>query len=220
MTKTWVHPIEKPYEEVLARVKTHLTNRRLTQVLEAQNRELVETNERLEQEIAGRVAAESARAETAAQLKLISAAAAAHWDIADFVGKSRAVDDILDAVRRLQQADTTGVLITGESGTGKELIARTIHFGSTRAKGPFIPVNCAAIPGELAESLLFGHTKGAFTGATASRKGHFEQASGGTLFLDEIADMSLNLQAKLLHVLESNDVVPIGGVKGKAIDVG
>ena len=107
----------------------------------------------------------------------------------------------------------------GESGTGKELIARAIHFGGSRAEGAFIPLNCSAIPHELAESTLFGHLKGAFTGATTDRKGYFQLANGGTLFLDEIGDMPLELQAKLLRVLEDGTFTPVGGTQEQQADV-
>jgi transcriptional regulator with PAS, ATPase and Fis domain len=109
--------------------------------------------------------------------------------------------------------------MTGESGTGKELIARGIHYGGPRAGAPFVPVNCVAIPEDLAESMFFGHLKGSFTGATGDRKGYFELAHGGTLFLDEIGDMPLILQAKLLRVLEDGIVTPVGSAGGKAVDV-
>ena len=111
------------------------------------------------------------------------------------------------------------VLITGENGTGKELVARAMHSQSTRAKGPFVEVNCAAIPSELIESELFGHIKGSFTGAIADRAGKFEQADGGTLFLDEIGDMSLAAQAKVLRVLQDGVVTRIGGAKPVQVDV-
>jgi DNA-binding NtrC family response regulator len=111
------------------------------------------------------------------------------------------------------------VLITGESGTGKELVARAVHFGSARAKGPFVPVNCVAIPSELAESMFFGHVRGAFTGATMDRKGFFESAHGGTLFLDEIGDMPALLQAKLLRVLEDGFITPLGSTRERKVDV-
>jgi transcriptional regulator with GAF, ATPase, and Fis domain len=122
-------------------------------------------------------------------------------------------------VNRLQTTGTVSVLIQGESGTGKELIARAIHFGGPRAKKPFIAVNCSAVPKELAESEFFGHTKGAFTGANADKKGYFELSDGGTLFLDEIGDMPLELQAKLLRVLEDGVVTSIGGRRDKKVDV-
>jgi two-component system nitrogen regulation response regulator NtrX len=117
-------------------------------------------------------------------------------------------------------APTNGrVLISGENGTGKELVARHIHLLSQRREGPFIEVNCAAIPEELIESELFGHTRGAFTGAVADRRGKFELASGGTLFLDEIGDMSLKTQAKALRALQEQIVEPVGGQQGVRVDV-
>jgi DNA-binding NtrC family response regulator len=136
-----------------------------------------------------------------------------------FVGESPHLRRIVADIERLQQFGKTGVLITGESGTGKELVARAIHHHSPRAAGPFIPVNCVAVPADLAESLFFGHLKGSFTGATADRKGHFENADGGTLFLDEIGDMPATLQAKLLRVLEDGEITPIGGTKPLKVDV-
>ena len=129
------------------------------------------------------------------------------------------------AIRRLraeiaQAAPSNGrVLIFGENGTGKELVARAIHAQSQRAAAPFVEVNCAAIPEELIESELFGHTKGAFTGALAARKGKFELADGGTLFLDEIADMSLKTQAKVLRALQEQRIEPVGGAGGVDVDV-
>ena len=106
-----------------------------------------------------------------------------------------------------------------ESGTGKELIARAIHFGGERKEGPFVPVNCAAIPAGLVESALFGHARGAFTGADEDRAGYFEMANGGTLFLDEIADTPLELQSKLLRVLEGGQVWSVGAAEEKQVDV-
>jgi two-component system nitrogen regulation response regulator NtrX len=111
------------------------------------------------------------------------------------------------------------VLIFGENGTGKELVARNIHVQSLRAHGPFVEVNCAAIPEELIESELFGHVKGAFTGALVTKKGKFEAADGGTLFLDEIADMTLKTQAKVLRVLQEQKVEPVGGTSSVSVDV-
>jgi transcriptional regulator with GAF, ATPase, and Fis domain/ligand-binding sensor domain-containing protein len=144
---------------------------------------------------------------------------ASRWGIDGFVGKSRTIRQILTEVRQVQGAGTISVLVTGESGTGKELIARAIHFGGQRAQGPFIPVNCSAIPGELAESTLFGHIRGAFTGAHTDRQGAFELADGGTLFLDEIGDMPLPLQAKILRVLEDGLVNPLGSSHERRVDV-
>ena len=111
------------------------------------------------------------------------------------------------------------VLIRGDSGTGKELVARAIHKASHRATGPFIALNCAAIPESLLESELFGYEKGAFTGATRRKIGHFQMADGGTLFLDEIGDLSAPLQAKLLRVLENHRFTPVGGLKEVAVDI-
>jgi two-component system nitrogen regulation response regulator NtrX len=119
-----------------------------------------------------------------------------------------------------QAAPSNGrVLISGENGTGKELVARNIHLQSLRASGPFVEVNCAAIPEELIESELFGHTRGAFTGALTSKKGKFELADGGTLFLDEIGDMSLKVQAKVLRALQESRIEPVGGTATVTVDV-
>src|SRR5690606_4727526 len=111
------------------------------------------------------------------------------------------------------------VLIYGESGTGKELVARNIHYQSRRPDGPFVEVNCAAIPEELIESELFGHTRGAFTGATEDKKGKFELAMGGTIFLDEVGDMSLKTQAKVLRVIEEQSFQPIGAAASRRVEV-
>jgi DNA-binding NtrC family response regulator len=206
--------ILKPFEaaEVLARVETHLKIHRLT-------RELQEKNRALEAEIARRETAEDKLQTADERLSALSDREAARWGVAGFVGKSRTIAKILKDVQRLTAFGATSVLITGESGTGKELIARALHFNSPRARGPFIPVNCVAVPPELAESMFFGHTKGAFTGAIADRKGYFELADGGSLFLDEIGDMPLALQAKLLRVLEDGCVTPVGAAKEKQVDV-
>ena len=121
-------------------------------------------------------------------------------------------------MQRAAESDIT-VLISGESGTGKELVARAIHFNSSRKAGPFVTVNCAAIPETLIESELFGHERGAFTGATAKRIGKFEHANQGTIFLDEIGDMELALQAKLLRVLQERRVQRVGGTTNIPIDI-
>ena len=126
------------------------------------------------------------------------------------IGRSRAMQEIYRTIAKLTGTDLT-VLIAGESGTGKELAARALHDFGRRRKGPFVAVNMAAIPRELIESELFGHEKGAFTGAAAKRMGRFEQAEGGTLFLDEIGDMPLDAQTRLLRVLQQGEYVPIGG---------
>lgn len=157
--------------------------------------------------------------ELSRRLSMITAREAEQWGVRAIVGQSAAMGKMLDEVRLLQKSPRTSVLILGESGTGKELVARAIHFGSACAQAPFVPVNCSAIPDDLAESILFGHAKGAFTGATADCKGQFELADGGTLFLDEISDMPARLQTKLLRVLEDGIVMPVGKVKGVHIDV-
>ena len=134
------------------------------------------------------------------------------------VGRSFALRQVLDRVEKVAPTDAR-VLITGENGTGKELIARAVHRLSPRADGPFVEVNCAAIPSELIESELFGHMKGSFTGATDDRAGKFELADGGTLFLDEIGDMSLAAQAKVLRALQEGIITRVGGAKPIKVDV-
>lgn len=134
------------------------------------------------------------------------------------VGTSRAMQAIYKEIGRVA-ATTVPVLIRGETGTGKELVARAIYQHSDRAAGPFIAINCAAIPENLLESELFGHERGSFTGADARRIGRFEQASGGTIFLDEIGDMNLQLQAKLLRVLQEKSIQRVGGKENITIDV-
>jgi two-component system nitrogen regulation response regulator NtrX len=136
----------------------------------------------------------------------------------EMVGNSGAMRALVDKIKKVGTTPAR-VLITGENGTGKELVARALHRHSTRAKKAFVEVNCAAIPGELIESELFGHMRGSFTGATADRAGKFEQANGGTLFLDEIGDMSLAAQAKVLRVLEDNVITRIGGARPISVDV-
>lgn len=136
----------------------------------------------------------------------------------DMIGESKAIAQIKEMIDRVAPTDAR-VLITGENGTGKELVARWIHEKSNRSSAPLIEVNCAAIPGELIESELFGHEKGAFTSAVAQRKGKFEQAEGGTLFLDEIGDMSLSAQAKVLRALQENKITRVGGEKEIKVNV-
>jgi DNA-binding NtrC family response regulator len=134
------------------------------------------------------------------------------------LGSSPAMGSVFETVARVADSSAT-VLVTGESGTGKEVVARTLHWASGRVNGPFVAVNCAAIPEHLLETELFGHERGAFTGAVARRVGRFERAHRGTLFLDEIGDMSLVLQAKVLRVLEERTVEKVGGEETKAVDV-
>ncbi len=136
----------------------------------------------------------------------------------EIVGASYAIRGVTEKIELVAKTPAR-VLVTGENGTGKELVAQAIHANSPRAKGPFVEVNCAAIPGELIESELFGHMKGSFTGAVQDRAGKFEQANGGTIFLDEIGDMSLAAQAKVLRVLQDGVVTRIGGAKAVQVDV-
>nr|WP_321354373.1 sigma-54 dependent transcriptional regulator [uncultured Draconibacterium sp.] len=133
------------------------------------------------------------------------------------VGNSPATQKIYNLIEKATRTNVT-VSISGETGTGKELVAKAIHYNSSRAKQPFVPVNMAAIPNELIESELFGHEKGAFTGAAARRIGKFEEAHSGTLFLDEIAEMDISLQAKLLRALQEKEIIRIGSNKAVKID--
>ena len=145
----------------------------------------------------------------------------AQGDIYEFeriIGSSGALEKVLDVVRKVAKSNTT-VLVRGETGTGKELIAGAIHHNSHRAPRNFVKVNCAALQENLLESELFGHEKGAFTGAVAQRLGRFEQADGGTLFLDEIGDMSANTQAKILRVLQEHEFERLGGTRTIKVDV-
>lgn len=134
------------------------------------------------------------------------------------IGRSEAMQGVFELVRRVIGSDVT-VLITGESGTGKELVAQAIHYHSARRSKPFVSLNCAAIPETLLESELFGHERGAFTGAIGTKLGQIEIANGGTIFLDEIGDMSPPLQAKLLRVLQEREIVRVGGTKPIRVDI-
>jgi formate hydrogenlyase transcriptional activator len=136
----------------------------------------------------------------------------------EIVGHSPALKSVLVGVRQVAPTDST-VLVLGETGTGKELIARALHNSSRRCGGPFVTLNCAAIPGALLESELFGHERGAFTGAVAQRKGRFELANGGTLFLDEIGDIPLELQVKLLRVLQEREFERLGSARTWRVNV-
>jgi len=135
------------------------------------------------------------------------------------VGESPAMTEMIQLARKVAESEASSVLLLGESGTGKDLVAKAIHYGSSRADHPFIAINCAAIPATLIESELFGHEKGAFTDARARKEGLFEQAQGGTLFLDEIGELELGLQAKLLRVLEEGSFRRVGGLKDLPLDV-
>ncbi len=140
------------------------------------------------------------------------------YDFSSIIGKSPAIEAILDEVRKITNTRSS-VLLLGETGTGKELFARVIHHNSPRQGMPFVPINCSAIPENLLETELFGHVRGAFTGAVATKKGIFDEAEGGTVFLDEIGDMSLALQAKLLRVIEDQVIRPVGSTKGMKVDI-
>ena len=134
------------------------------------------------------------------------------------IGVSSEINYLRELIKTVGPSDST-TLILGDSGTGKELVAKALHDSSNRANAPFVPVNCGAIPKDLLESELFGHKKGAFTGALGDRKGRFQLANGGTLFLDEIGDMSMDLQVKLLRVLQERTVDPVGASNSVSIDV-
>ena len=136
----------------------------------------------------------------------------------NIIGKSKLMQDVFETIQKVAPSNAT-ILIEGESGTGKELVAKSIHFNSTRRDKPFVAVNCSALAESLLESELFGHEKGAFTGAVAMKKGRFELADGGTLFLDEIGELSPNLQVKLLRVLQEKVIERVGGVRSLSVDI-
>ena len=140
------------------------------------------------------------------------------YSFSGIIGSSPAMQQVYELMKRTMDSDVT-VLVTGESGTGKELVAKALHFGGRRKEHPFVAVNCAAIPPTLIESELFGHEQGAFTGATAHRRGCFERARGGTVLLDEIGDMHPDVQAKLLRVLQEREIQRVGGTTSIAVDV-
>src|SRR2546425_1020088 len=139
--------------------------------------------------------------------------------LAAFEAESPAMREMLSIARKVAESEVSSVLLQGESGTGKDLVAKAIHYQSNRSEGPFVAINCAALPGTLIESELFGYEKGAFTDAKARKEGLFEQAEGGTLFLDEIGELELSLQAKLLRVLEEGAFRRVGGLKDLPLDV-
>jgi len=199
--------ITKPFrkEEVLLRVEMHLERARLA-------RALVEQNAALQQEIAQ-------RQQLSRRVSQLSEQEDQRWGLADFVGESRSVQNILEEISLLAEAHHTSVLITGESGTGKELLAKAIHQLSPRSRHPMVTVHCAALSPTLLESELFGHEKGAFTGAHERRVGRFEQAEGGTLFLDEIGEIDETTQVKLLRFLGERTFERVGGNKTLTADV-
>ena len=153
-----------------------------------------------------------------AENQTLRAEVKARWTEGQLIGKSPAMDRLRDLIKRVANA-TTSVLITGESGTGKEMVARALHFQSPRAEEPFVVLNCGAMPENLIESELFGHVKGAFTGATGAKEGLFRAADGGTLFLDEVGELPPPLQVKLLRVLQDRNVRPVGDSAEVEVDV-
>ena len=213
--------IIKPFskEEALARVQTHVNLHRLTSELRTKNTALQNEIERREAAETAKTQVEEALKTEAERVSFISEQEASRWGISGFIGQSETFQSVIQSVKKVQQSKSISVLITGESGTGKELVARAVHFGSSRGKRPFIPLNCSAIPHDLAESMLFGHVKGSFSGAASDQKGYFEMANGGTLFLDEIGDLPLELQGKFLRVLENHRFTRVGGTKEVEVDV-
>lgn len=141
-----------------------------------------------------------------------------HYHFDQLIGKSAAMQEVFDLVDRVKDSPVN-ILLTGESGTGKDVLARTLHYQSSRRQAPFVPINCAAIPEQLLESELFGYVRGAFTDARKDKKGLFVEADGGTLFLDEVGELPFLLQAKLLRVIEDKEVRPLGATKGEKVDV-
>ena len=139
-------------------------------------------------------------------------------ELTGIIGRSQAMQDVFRVIERTRNNQAT-VLVTGESGTGKEVVARAIHYNSNRSSAPFLAVNCGAIPDQLLESELFGHTKGAFTGATTNRAGFFQAADGGTLFLDEIGNASSAVQAKLLRVIQDKEITMLGATRSQRVSV-
>jgi transcriptional regulator with GAF, ATPase, and Fis domain len=165
-----------------------------------------------------KVRIEALRKRVEAENTSLRAEVRTHSQFSEIIGASTALRDTLDYVARIAPTEAT-VLVAGETGTGKELVARAIHDLSPRAKGPLISVNCPAIPVDLAESELFGHERGAYTGAVDTFPGKFEMANGGTIFLDEVADLPINVQTKLLRVLQEREVQRLGSHKVRSIDV-
>jgi transcriptional regulator with PAS, ATPase and Fis domain len=152
------------------------------------------------------------------EIQLLRREVSHHFDFGSMVGRSQAMKEIFELTKKVAPTNAT-VLITGESGVGKEVVARLIHSHSSQKDHVFLPVNCSAIPEALLESQLFGHTKGAFTGAVGAQEGLFQRAGGGTIFLDEIGEMPLTLQPKLLRAIEEKEVLPVGATMPVKIDV-
>jgi len=153
------------------------------------------------------------------EVKLFRRERAQEFSFDQIIGESPAMREMLAIAKKVAESEVSSVLLQGESGTGKDLVAKAIHYQSTRAEEPFVAINCAALPGTLIESELFGYEKGAFTDAKTRKEGLFEQAEGGTIFLDEIGELELSLQAKLLRVLEEGSFRRVGGLKDLPLDV-
>ena len=196
ITKPWdPHSLKQMVDQELRRWDLERENDRLAAELKVANGRLAEENQLLREEV-----------------RLLSQGADT------FICRSQSMQDLISMVDRVVQTDST-VLIQGETGTGKEVLARYVHRNSQRADEAFIPVNCGAVPPDLTESAFFGHRKGSFTGATEDRKGYFELADKGTLFLDEIGESPLDLQVKLLRVLEDGMIMPVGAQSSRKIQV-
>jgi two-component system response regulator HydG len=171
----------------------------------------------VEEELLVKVARAARRRQLAGELRAVAADFRERYNFGNIIGQSAEIRDILGRIIRIAPTDAT-VLITGESGTGKELVARAIHANSLRAERPFVSINCAALPETLLESELFGHMRGAFTGAVQTRKGLFEEANGGTFFFDEIAETPPSLQAKLLRAIQEGEIRRLGDNKPVNVD--
>jgi chemotaxis protein methyltransferase CheR len=234
--------ITKPiqHEEVLARINTHLSLQQLREELkqtndELENRvkqrtnELLEMNNRLEAEIIERIKAETKLTQTVQELELLKnklqeeniylkQEIKIQHNFEEIISQSPQLSEVLKKLEQVAKTDST-VLVLGETGTGKELIARAVHNISLRRKQPLVKVNCAALPANLIESELFGHEKGAFTGAISKKIGRFELANNGTIFLDEIGDLPLELQSKLLRVLQEGEFERLGSSQTIKVDV-
>lgn len=220
--------VVKPFfaEEVLLRVGTQVRLHQLNVELAARNAQLEASlaevemvNQRLAAERDKLVRTESALRTADNRLLTLNAREDRRWGLEGFVGRSPTIARIIQDLVKLKNNDTISVLITGESGTGKELIARAIHRNSGRASRPFVPVNCAAFPQDLAEAMFFGDRRSVSDGPTNDKQGFFELANGGTLFLDEVGSMPFEQQAKLLRVLEDGEVHPLGDSATLTTDV-
>ena len=207
--------ITKPFQsdEVLTHIHVHITQYRQPEVFVRENEQLKQENAQLKQQIKSRQPTKNT---------LSIAEAKSNYQVCDelplLIGQSKPIIELLSLIRCVSDTELS-ILIEGECGTGKELVAQAIHNGSAYAKGPFVPVNCSAVPSELAESTFFGAMRGAFTGAVSDRKGYFELAEGGTLFLDEIGEMPWLLQAKILRAIENRQIWPVGAAQPKPINI-